>query len=145
MIEPVQSVARKLLRDSKTHRLTTRFWAGWRLELTYGPMDQAFGPERHAAAMNAARAIYEQLGVDVPEDDPQAMVAAREASRDLFHLSASWRGNHPAEEGKRLLAELIVALGVPVNMGAGIQPARTFTGSTPNAQVTHWEWHDRQR
>ena len=57
--------------------------------------------------------------------------------RDLWHLSASWRGGTPAEQGRAALAELLVALEVPEKGRAGHQPIRG-----PWAQVTHWIWRD---
>lgn len=140
MIESVADVARRLRRDAR-QREAVRYWAGWRFALTLGHYETAFDPARAAAAKRAATEIMEAVTGEPYETTPEAEAAAIESQRDLWHLSASWRGNHPVEEGKRLLGELLVALGVPEEKREGEQIARTFVpGGRPSPQVTHWMW-----
>lgn len=139
MTDSPADVARRLRRDARARKLATRHWAGWRLELTHGPYEDAYAadPERVAFARREVERVF-------GEQDPADRVAAREAERDLWHLSASWRGGAPAEEGRRLLAELVVALGVPEELRDGFQVARTYGPAGANPQVTHWAWRDKE-
>jgi len=148
MIDPPTDIARRLRRDARARRLASRFWAGWRLELTFGPFEQAVEPERAAAAMTTAAALFEQAyGKPPPADNPAfGSAASAEMQRDLWHLSVSWRGTYPAADGKRLLGELIVAMGVPEDKREGIQPMRVLTpGGASSPQVTHWIWREQAR
>jgi len=140
MTEPPADLARRLRRAAQVHRHTTRYWAGWRLELTHGPYELAFDPERAAAARKAAAEVYEQLyGAPPPTDDQ----ASLESQQGLWHLSVSWRGGHPAEPARLLLADLVAALGVPEEDRGGRQPARVYSpDGRQSAQVTHWTWRD---
>ena len=143
MIDSPADVARKLRREARAKRSATRYWAGWRLELTFGPYELAFGPERGAAARAAAKEVYEQLYGRPPSAEELDPERSAELQRDLWHLSVSWRGSHPVEEGKRLLAELVAALGVPDGKREGEQPARVFApDGRQSPQVTHWTWRD---
>jgi hypothetical protein len=137
MIDTPADIARRLRRDARNKRLAERYWAGWKLSLTWGPIAEAFEPERTAFARAAAS---ELLGEPWTEAH-SAMTA--EAERDLWHLSVSWRGTYPVADGKRLLGELIVALGVPEDKRAGYQPVRVLgPDGRQSPQVTHWIWMD---
>jgi hypothetical protein len=142
MTEPPTDVARRLRRAAQAHRHTTRYWAGWRLELTFGPYEQAFDPDRADFARRAAAEAYEQIYGTPPPTGPEADASSLEAQRDLWHLSVSWRGGHPAESARPLLAELVAALGVPEAEREGRQPARVFGPGGQSPQVTHWTWRD---
>lgn len=133
MDEPTD-VARRIRRDARANRMAVRYWAGWRLQLTYGPYEEAF-EER---IVSAARAYLASIGEPVPAD------RSKDPYRDLWHLSVSWRGGFPAEQGRRQLADLLAAIGVPEGKRAGEQVARTSTRGLANPQVTHWVWKDEQ-
>ena len=137
MIDSADDVARKLRRDAQRGE-AVRYWAGWRLALTHGPYEQAFDPERVAMA----RATVERVFGEAVPTGPEALAA----QRDLWHLSVSWRGGYPVEEGKQLLAELVVAIGVPEGEREGRQFALVVTpGGAVSPQVTHWVWRDAGR
>lgn len=137
MIDPPSDVARRLRRTARDKRLADRYWAGWKLSLTFGPIVAAFGVKQTAMAYRVAA---ELLGQQVADVD---LVAANAAQRDEWHLSASWRGAYPAADGRRLLGELIVALGVPEAKRAGQQPLRVRgADGVASPQVTHWTWKD---
>ena len=138
MIESASEVAFRLWRTARAKRLAERYWAGWRLVLTYGPYDEAL-PARDVAQAKAV--VREVFGPERVAAETTA--AAVEAQRDLWHLSASWRGVYPAADGRVAIDELIVALGVPADKRAGRQPARVFDpAGRPSPQVTHWIWRD---
>ncbi len=142
MIDSAADVARRLRRDAR-QREASRHWAGWRLALTFGPYETAFEPALAAAAKRTDIEIMEAATGKPYETTPEGEAAALASQRDVWHLSASWRGNHPVEEGKRLLAELLAAIGVPEEKREGEQMARTFApGGRPSPQVTHWMWRD---
>ena len=143
MIDSPSDVARRLRRDARANRRATRYWAGWRLELTFGPYELALEPEWVALAKTTAAAVYEQVHGKTAPDGPEAEAASLEAQRDLWHLSVSWRGGHPAEPARLLLAELVVAIGVPEGERDGRQVARVYNPhGQPSPQVTHWTWKD---
>lgn len=138
MIDSPSDVACRLRRDARSKRLAERFWAGWKLSLTFGPIAEALEPEHVARARKTAAAL---LGEPWTEAHTTQAV---EHERDRWHLSASWRGNYPALDGKRLLDELIVALAVPETERAGVQPLRLMMpGGGMSPQVTHWIWRDK--
>lgn len=139
MIDSPTDIARRLRRDARVKLLVTRYWAGWRLELTFGPYERAFDPVRAAAAAATAAALYEQVhGAPAPTVDLATSIAAQ---KDVWHLSASWRGGEPVEAGREMLAALIVALGVPADRRDGTQPMRVLApGGAQSPQVTHWIW-----
>jgi hypothetical protein len=138
VIDPPSDVARRLRRDAHSKRLAERFWAGWKISLTFGPIAEAFKPERTALARETASRL---LGQPWTEAD-SAKAAERE--RDQWHLSVSWRGTYPVADGKRALDELIVALGVPESDRTGHQPIRVQrSDGTMSPQVTHWMWRDK--
>lgn len=142
MIDSPADIARRLRRDAR-QREAVRHWAGWRLSLTFGPYETAFEPARAAAAKRMAIEIVEAATGEPYKTTPEAEATALESQRDLWHLSVSWRGNHSVEDGKRLLDDLLVAIGVPEEKRAGEQFARTFVaGNRPSPQVTHWMWRD---
>ena len=137
MIDSPSDIARRLRRDVRSKRLAERYWAGWKLSLTFGPILEALGSERTAYARRTAS---ELLGKPWTEADS---AQAAEHERDLWHLSVSWRGTYPAVDGRRLLDELVVALGVPETERAGQQPLRLMgPGGKMSPQVTHWIWRD---
>jgi len=135
VIEPATEIARRLQRDAR-QRVADRYWAGWKLSLTYGPYEDAFDPERERFARATAEQI---LGAKF---DPTKDVASRAVQQGLWHLSASWRGGYPSGEGLARRDELLVALGVPETERAGHQPMRVFGPSGQSPQVTHWMWKD---
>jgi hypothetical protein len=139
VIDSPADVARRLRRDAIARKLTTRHWAGWRLELTYGPYLEAYAADPERVAFARAK-VEEMFGAQ----DPAELEASREAEQGLWHLSASWRGGHPVEDGKRLLAELVVAFEVPESKRDGFQAARTYVGGKVSPQVTHWTWKDKE-
>jgi hypothetical protein len=142
MIDSAADVARRLRRDARRGE-AVRHWAGWRLALTFGPYETAFDPARAAAAKRAAAAIMEEAAGAPVVVTAEMEAASLESQRDLWHLSASWRGNHPVEEGRRLLAELVAALGVPAEGREGEQVARVYgADGRTSPQVTHWVWRD---
>lgn len=125
-------VARRLRHGARANRLAVRYWAGWRLQLTFGPYDRAFDTQ----TAEIARSVVEQVA-GAPPPDPG------EAERDVWHLSVSWRGGHPAEPAKLLLADLVEAIGVPESDRQGEQVARVYApGGLQSPQVTHWTWRD---
>ena len=130
MIEPPADVGRRMRARARQYRLAERYWAGWKLTLTFGPYTEALP----AANVTHAQALASELLSGYKPADPAALAALE---RDLWHLSASWRGGTPAEEGRTALAALLVALEVPEQERAGHQPIRG-----PWAQVTHWIWRD---
>ena len=143
MIDSVADVARRLRRDAKKGE-TVRHWSGWRLALTHGPYEDAFDPDRVAFARQAANELYERVH-DRPAPAGAEMDAlSREAQRGLWHLSASWRGGHPVEQGRAALAELLAAVGVPEAKRDGVQYARVLTPHGTSPQVTHWVWRDEE-
>lgn len=134
MIDPAADVARRIRRDAQKGE-AVRYWAGWRLALTFGPYDQAFDPARVAMV----KETVERTFGEPPPVGPEALAA----QRDLWHLSVSWRGGFPVEEGKRLLAELVVAMGVPEDKRGGYEFARVMTPNGVSPQVTHWIWREK--
>lgn len=143
MTDSPTDVARRLRREAAAKHISSRYWAGWRLELTFGPYERAFEPERVAAAFKAAAEAYEQIYGEPPPAGAEAEAASLEAQRDLWHLSVSWRGGHPAEPARLLLADLVAAIGVPEGQRDGRQPARVYDPSGRlSPQVTHWTWGD---
>lgn len=144
LLDSPTDVARRLRRDARANRRTTRYWAGWRLELTFGPYELALDPAWAALAKITAAAVYEQVHGKAPPTGPEADAISLESQRDLWHLSASWRGGHPADSARLLLADLVVAIGVPEGEREGCQVARTYAPhGQPSPQVTHWTWRDR--
>jgi len=143
LADPASDVARRLRRDAKKYKHAERYWAGWRLELTFGPYEQAFDQERAAKAKAAAAKIFEQFHGKPAPSGPEADAASLESQRDLWHLSVSWRGSFPADDGRLALSELIESLGVPEDQRKGQQFARLYSPSgRPSPQVTHWIWKD---
>ena len=137
MIDSPSDVAYRLRRTARETKLAERFWAGWKLSLTFGPISQALAKDRVLLAREAASKL---LGRPWTESDSSL---TDERERDTWHLSASWRGTYPVADGKCLLDELIVALGVPEADRAGIQPLRLMgPGGVMSPQVTHWIWRD---
>lgn len=143
MLDSPADVARRLRRDARANRRTTRYWAGWRLELTFGPYELALDPAWAALAKTTAAAVYEQAHGKPAPTGPEADAASLEEQRDLWHLSVSWRGGHPAESARLLLSDLFVAMGVPEGKRDGYQPVRVLTPNGPSPQVTHWTWKDQ--
>jgi len=140
MIDPPADIARRLRRDARNRHLAERYWAGWKLTLTFGPIAEAFEPTRIAWAREAASELLGQ-----PWTETESVMAV-EHERNLWHLSVSWRGAYPADDGKRLLGELIVAMGVPEDKREGIQPMRVLAPSGASSpQVTHWIWREQAR
>lgn len=135
MIEPATEIVRRLQRDAR-QRVATRYWAGWRLSLTFGPYEDALDEEN----VRFARATAEQILGE--QFDPTKDVLSRAVQQGLWHLSASWRGGYPADEGRTRLDELVVALGVPEGERGGRQPVRVFGPGGQSPQVTHWVWRD---
>ena len=135
MIEPATDIARRLQRDVRRH-VATRYWAGWRLSLTHGPYEDALDQEHVQFARTAAEQILGE------KFDPSKDAPSRASQQGLWHLSASWRGGYPTDEGRVRLDELVVALGVPEEDRVGRQPVRVFGPSGPSPQVTHWVWRD---
>jgi hypothetical protein len=123
VIDSPADLARRLRRAGRAKLHATRYWAGWHLELTFGPYELAFAhdPDRLAWAKREAVKVYEQAGLPMPSD--AEYTAQLEAQRGDWHLSASWCGGHSAEDGRRLLAELIEAMGVPADKRDGMQVA----------------------
>jgi hypothetical protein len=142
MIDSHFDVARRLRHTARINKIANRYWAGWKLSLTFGPYEQAFEPWRAAGAKAMATEIFEQVhGKPAPDDNPSASAALQ---RNRWHLSASWRGNYPAADGKHSLQELIVAIGVPEAERAGIQPIRMMLpDGSASPQVTHWIWREQ--
>ena len=138
MIDSPADIARRLRRDARNKRLAERYWAGWKLSLTWGPIEEAFNdPARTAFAREAASRLLGE-----PWTEAHSAMTA-EVERELWHLSVSWRGTYPVADGKRLLGELIVALGVPEGQREGTQPVRVMRpDGTQSPQVTHWVWRD---
>lgn len=137
MIDLPSDVARRLRRTARDKKLVDRYWAGWKLSLTFGPIADAMSPLDVAMARATASKL---LGRPWTEADTKR---AAEVERDEWHLSASWRGAYPAADGRRLLGELIVALGVPEAKRAGQQPLRVRgADGVASPQVTHWTWKD---
>jgi hypothetical protein len=138
-------VARRLRRDADRDRHASRYWAGWRLELTFGPYELTLGPERATFARRVAAAAYEQLRGEPAPAGPEADAASLAAQRDRWHLSVSWRGGHPVESARLLLADLVAAIGVPEDRRESYQLARVFSpDGRQSPQVTHWTWRDPQ-
>jgi len=135
MIEPAAEIARRLRRDSR-QRAAVRYWAGWRLSLTHGPYEDALDQEH----VQFARTTAEQLLGET--FDPTKDALSRAVQQGVLHLSASWRGGYPTDEGRTRLDELVVALGVPEEDRAGRQPIRMFGPHGASPQVTHWVWRD---
>lgn len=135
-----EAIAWRLRRDATRDRCASRLWAGFRLELTFGPYELALGPARAQWAETQARAMFRELhGKDPPKVD---RVASHAHQRDLFHLSASWRGRGDREAADRELAALVVALGVPEQERAGVSPVRwVLSDRTELPAVMHWVWH----
>ena len=131
MIDRPHDVGRRLRSGARANRLAVRYWAGWRLQLTFGPYEEAFDSQSVQRVRSAIEAV---TGASPPD--------GAEAERDLWHLSVSWRGGHPAEAARTLLAELVDALGVPASQRDGTQPARTYASGAQSPQVTHWIWKD---
>ncbi len=137
MIEPAAEIGRRLRRDAR-QRVASRLWAGWKFQLTHGPYEDAFDPETRKAATEVAS----QLLGEAPPTSPEAKARMRLVQQGVWHLSASWRGGFPVEEGRACLAELLAALGVPEDKRDGYQAARTFGPNGANPQVTHWTWNE---
>lgn len=135
-----EQIAWRLRRDATRDRCASRLWAGFRLELTFGPYELALGPARAQWAETQARAVFRELyGKDPPTVDAATSHAHQ---KDLFHLSASWRGRGDREEAERDLAALVVALGVPEKERTGVSPLRWgFANGRQAPAVTHWVWH----
>lgn len=137
VIDSPSDVAYRLRRTVREKKLVERYWAGWKLSMTFGPSAEAFGPERISLARQTASAILGKPWTEA--NSAQSM----ELERDEWHLSVSWRGTYPVADGKRLLDELIIALNVPEADRAGQQPIRTMRpGGALSPQVTHWIWRD---
>lgn len=133
MVPAAEEIARRLQRDAR-RGVATRYFAGWRLNLTYGPYEDAVDE----VTMAWARSITEQ--VTGSETDP---VLSRKLQQGLWHLSASWRGGFSEKNGRTHLVELLVALGVPEDARAGIKPIKVFNpNGQQSPQVTHWMWKD---
>jgi hypothetical protein len=131
-------LARRLRRDAKSKGLGSRYWAGWKLQLTFGPYEKVFDDETKKLADNV---VDQVLGP--PTNDPVAKQVVKELTKDQWHLSVSWRGGFPIESGKVRLKLLVVALGVPEDKREGFQVARVTTPSgQPSPQVTHWVWKE---
>jgi hypothetical protein len=138
MIDTPPEVARRMRRDA--HRKgAERFWAGWKLILTFGPYELAFAPEVVAHARRATEKIAADIGHPGKMPTPEESIAAQQ---DVWHLSVSWRGGTSVEEGRRLLDELLVALGVPPDRRGGFEFAQQFRAGRPLAVVRHWVWHE---
>lgn len=129
MIESATYIARRLQKQARESGLAKRCWAGWTIFLQYGPTVDAFDQETFRHSVATAEQIQGK------KYDPDA---ARVAEKNQWHLSASWRGAYPVEDGRELLAELVVLLGVPEDKRNGFEFARV-AGSP---QVTHWMWKE---
>jgi hypothetical protein len=134
-------IARRMKRGARQDRIALRYWAGWRLQLTIGPVDGLFGPE---ADEFARQELVKLFGDEAPRDHEGFTELLAQMDRNKCHLSVSWRGGHPVEDGKRLLAELVVAFGVPEDQRAGFQTARVYVSNQPSPQVTHWVWTEQR-
>jgi hypothetical protein len=135
MIESAAEIARRLQRDAR-RGVATRYWAGWRLSLTYGPYEDSLD----TANVQFARETAEQILGE--KFDPKDAALHRAVQQGLWHLSASWRGGYPANDGRTRLDELVGAIGVPEEHRAGSQPIRVFGPGGQSPQVTHWVWRD---
>lgn len=146
MTDSAVDVARRLRRAGRRDLHATRNWAGWHMEITFGPYEVAWAsdPERVRFAKEAARQVWERAHGSPPPSDPETEARALELQRDTWHLSASWRGGYPAEEGRRLLAQFVAAMGVPDGKRDGYQAARVFGPGGASPQVTHWTWKDNE-
>jgi hypothetical protein len=135
--EPASKVARRLRRDARKadpFHSASRHWCGWRIALSFGSPSEEQGFPALVALMRAHDARPENVA---------KRAAARVAEQvfcDVWHMSASWRGGYPVEDGKRALDELLVAMEVPDADRAGHQPARVFGPNGQSPQVTHWFW-----
>ena len=138
--EPAADVARRLRRDTLRNRHSTRYWGGWRIEVTHGPYELAFDPAFAAEIRATCEQVWRKLHGEPPLVGPESDAANFASQRDLWHVSASWRGGEPVEVGKRLIAELVAALGVPEELREGAQVAQVRGPAGPSPQVTHWVW-----
>jgi hypothetical protein len=132
MVDSATDVACRLRQNAHGQGLSMQCWAGWRLVLTFGPYEEALGPELMAVATVKAAELFKQLHGRLPSDADREPIDSR---RDVWHLSVSWTGDRPIEQAQMLLlVELIVALEVPEDNRKGFYL---------NPRVAHWIWRDK--
>ena len=99
MIDSAEDIARKLKRGAReaqsADKTVKRYWAGWRIFLSYGL-------ENNLAAK-----------AGIPYDE-----------NNVWHLSVSWNGGYPVEEARNELKQLVIRLGVPEDKREGFEVAK---------------------